>query len=197
MNKYNIGDYVTTKKYKNKGRITEIHGKCPESQSWIDGQSIPVTEEELNGIWYSILCEPSGAVTVSENDVVEVDPFPFTNMWKDDYFKDHKILEVVTTHDGYDQNEEPCKFVEVIREGKLYSINDHRMYELPVDWDGDASYDHCYICGKEIRNKTDDIYWWTDGSHACRDMSPFSFTNGGGCMDILIGRGCQKKYGMK
>lgn len=109
---------------------------------------------------------------------------------------DHKILDVTTIHDGYDHNEEPCKYVVVEKNDKLFSINGHRMYELPVEWDGNVSYDHCYICGKLITNKTDDLYWWTDGSHISRDMSPFSFTNGGGCMDILIGKSCQKKLGL-
>ena len=86
MNKYNIGDYVETKKYNNKGRISEIHGCCPESQSWILGQEIPITEEELDEIWYSILCEPSGSVCVPESDVQQCRSFPFTNIWKDKYF---------------------------------------------------------------------------------------------------------------
>lgn len=88
MNKYQIGDYVVTKKHGHKGRIAEIHGKCPESQVWVMTQDIPVTQEELEGIWYSVLCEPSGSVCVSESDITKIDPFPFTNMWKDEYFKD-------------------------------------------------------------------------------------------------------------
>lgn len=86
MSKFKIGDYVKTKKHGHTGRITDIHGVCPESQWWIDGQKIPVTKDELSGLWYSILCEPAGAAVVSESDLVKVKPFPFTNMWKDKYF---------------------------------------------------------------------------------------------------------------
>lgn len=86
MNKYQIGDFVKTKKNNHRGRITEIHGKCPESGSWINRQTIPVTQDEVNGIWYSVLCQPAGSVVVSESDIVKVEPFPFTNMWKDTYF---------------------------------------------------------------------------------------------------------------
>ena len=108
----------------------------------------------------------------------------------------HEILDTTTVHDGYDHNEEPCKYIVVERDGKLVSINGHKMYKLPVKWNGNVSYNHCYICDREIKNKTNDLYWWTDGSHLCRDMSPFYFTNGGGCMDILIGKDCQKKHGL-
>lgn len=107
-----------------------------------------------------------------------------------------KILDVTTIHEGYDHNEEPCTFTVVTRDNKLVSINGHKMYKSPIEWDGFSSYDHCFICGKEIKNKTSDLHWWTDGSHLCRDMLPFCYTNGGGCMDILIGKDCQKKHGL-
>jgi hypothetical protein len=112
-------------------------------------------------------------------------------------FEDAKCVETIETHDGYDHNQEPCKYVVVTRPDGYYTINGHRMFELPIDWDGDVSYDHCLICGRRIQNKTDDLYWWTDGSHLCRENGPFYYTNGGGCMDVLIGKDCQKKYGLK
>ena len=110
---------------------------------------------------------------------------------------DHKILDVTTIYDGYDSSEEPCKYAVTERDGKLISINEHKMYELPVEWEGDVSQDHCVICERRITNKTDDLYWWTDGSHLCRSLEPFYHTNGGGCMDVLIGKDCQKKHGLK
>ena len=92
MSQFKIGDFVTTKKYGHKGRITDIHGKCPESKSWVNGQEIPLTKDELSEIWYSILCHnPSGgggSVVVPESDVIKIEQFDFINLWASDYFKD-------------------------------------------------------------------------------------------------------------
>ena len=86
MNKYNIGDYVITKKHGNKGRISDIHARCPQPPYWIEGQTVPVTEQELQGLWYSVLCHPSGSVCVSESDIEKIDPFPFENPWNEETF---------------------------------------------------------------------------------------------------------------
>ncbi len=106
------------------------------------------------------------------------------------------LMDTTEIHDGHDCNEEPCKYEVVEKDGKLVSINGHKMYKSPVEYDGSSSLDRCYICSKQIKKVTDDVTWWTDGSHLCKHNEPFYFTNGGGCMDILIGKDCQKKHGL-
>lgn len=101
-----------------------------------------------------------------------------------------------TVHDGHDINEKPCKYEVVTKNGELISINGHKMFKSPVDWDGSSSHDRCYICCKPIKNITNDVTWWTDESHLCKHNEPFYFTNGGECMDIVICKDCQKKHGL-
>jgi heat shock protein HspQ len=85
-----LGDYVRTKNHGHRGRVVAIHTsffRTGENKQWLDGQEIPVTEEERLGKWYSILCIDGGSVLVSESDIVEKEnPYPLNNVWESEYF---------------------------------------------------------------------------------------------------------------
>ena len=82
-----LGSYVRTRKYGYTGRVTQVHlSGCPQGPAWQMGQSIPLTPEEIEGVWFSVLVQPAGAVVVSASDVEKVEPFEFTNPWADEYF---------------------------------------------------------------------------------------------------------------
>lgn len=82
-----LGDFVTESNYGRKGRVTAIHTDCPESQSCIDGQTIPVTKWEQNAErWISILLDDGGSIVVTENKLTVVEPFKMRNNWYAHYF---------------------------------------------------------------------------------------------------------------
>lgn len=82
-----IGDYIVTSKYGYTGRVYNKHYGCPEDKNWIKSQSIPITENELDEIWYSILVHPKGAVVVPESDITKIRKFKFENPWNDFLFE--------------------------------------------------------------------------------------------------------------
>jgi len=86
-----LGEYVVTGKYGYRGRVTGIHSsfsRTGESERWLDGQEIPVTKEEREGKWYSVLCKDGGSVLVSERDIVaKEEPYDLNNVWEDEYFE--------------------------------------------------------------------------------------------------------------
>ena len=57
-----LGDWVVSMNYGYEGRVTEVHHWCPESEAWIAGQSVPVTDEQRKGRWVSVLVHGGGAV---------------------------------------------------------------------------------------------------------------------------------------
>lgn len=85
-----LGEYVRTKKHGHRGRVKAIYplfSETGESQEWLNAQRVPVTEEELNGRWYGVLCKDGGSVLVSESDIVEKEkPYDLNNLWEDEYF---------------------------------------------------------------------------------------------------------------
>ena len=85
-----LGEYVKTKNHGHRGRVTAVYhsfNETRENEEWVKGQTIKVTEEELKGRWYSVLCFEGGSVLVSENDIVEKEePYPLNNLWENDYF---------------------------------------------------------------------------------------------------------------
>jgi hypothetical protein len=88
-----LGDWVQAENYGYIGRVTEIHHWCPEGPAWIQGQSIPVTEEQVNGRWVSILIQGGGAAvqpisTVRVLDETEVPATALDNLWAEVYFRD-------------------------------------------------------------------------------------------------------------
>lgn len=83
-----LGDYVTTTKHGYIGRVYIVDHRCPESEGWIAGQSIPVTDDERNERWVSILTHPAGAIVTPMSDCTLIEPFEFHNPWADMYFRD-------------------------------------------------------------------------------------------------------------
>lgn len=71
------------------GRVTAIHHGCPESKAWIAGQQIPVTREQLDDYWVSVLLDGGGSVVqpIGTLTVMEVSPGQrLDNTWTDFYF---------------------------------------------------------------------------------------------------------------
>jgi hypothetical protein len=83
-----LGTFVQTHKHGHVGRVYDIHLEgCPQGAAWQMGQDIPLVEGEANDVWYSVLCEPSGAVVVSARDIERIEPLAeFHNPWNDEYF---------------------------------------------------------------------------------------------------------------
>ncbi len=82
-----LGDYVQENRYGRRGRITQIHFQCPQGAAWQMGQEIPLTDEEINSRWVSILVDGGGAMVTPMTDCEIVEPFDFTNLWEDFYFR--------------------------------------------------------------------------------------------------------------
>lgn len=85
-----LGDWVRCDRHGYIGRVTAIHHQCPESPAWIAGQDIPVTAEQRDGVWVSVLVDHGGSV-VMPIDTVEplaVHPPLLNNRWADFYFRD-------------------------------------------------------------------------------------------------------------
>lgn len=83
-----LGDYVQTRRFGSRGRVTKLHWSCPESEEWQSIQTGLAPEQFTQERWASILCQPAGAVVVPFSDVEVVEPFPFTNPYAADYFRD-------------------------------------------------------------------------------------------------------------
>jgi hemimethylated DNA binding protein len=85
-----LGDFVRTKTYNFRGRIYRKHHNAALSQEdpgWFNGQEIPISKEEMNEPWYSILVHEGGAVMVSERDIIEIEePYEFDNHYVSFYF---------------------------------------------------------------------------------------------------------------
>jgi hypothetical protein len=83
-----LGDFVKTTKHRYTGRVYMIHHSCPQDGAWIAGQTVPVTDDERNEHWVSILVHPSGSIVTPMSDCTVIDPFEFHNPWADMYFRD-------------------------------------------------------------------------------------------------------------
>ena len=86
-----LGDFVITKKYRYRGRVYAKYHNAKgtnEEDWWFEQQQIPFTQEEMEGRWYSILCENGGSVLVPENDILEIEePYELKNNWESNYFR--------------------------------------------------------------------------------------------------------------
>jgi len=69
-----LGSWVSTKNYGYTGLITSLSIAGDSDDEWFDSQSIPVTEEQRNGIWVSVLVHGGGAVLVALDEVTEIAP---------------------------------------------------------------------------------------------------------------------------
>jgi len=89
-----LGSYVKTAPHGYEGRVTAKHdnfSRTNEDEDWLAMQNIPITEEQKNGIWYSILCRGGGSILVPENNVEIVEPFELNNdYWEKYYFGESK-----------------------------------------------------------------------------------------------------------
>lgn len=59
-----LGDWVRTTTHGHVGRVYAIHHYCPEDESWLACQSIPVPAELVDKPWCSVLVDGGGAVVV-------------------------------------------------------------------------------------------------------------------------------------
>ena len=86
-----LGDWVVTDNYGYVGRVYAVHHDCPEGPAWIAAQDIPVTEEQLRGLWVSILVHGGGAVVQPISTVRVLDeseaPAALRNLYADMYFR--------------------------------------------------------------------------------------------------------------
>lgn len=85
---FTVGDYVSTEFRGLRGRVTQVHGSCPENADWLAMQSAPLSDDERagRGLWVSILLSPTGAVVIPISDVRHIEPFPFRNPAGEKYF---------------------------------------------------------------------------------------------------------------
>ncbi len=67
-----LGDWVRAR-HGIVGRVDAIHHRCPESEEWMAMQLIPITDEQKNGLWVSVLCDGGGAVVNPIDDVEVLD----------------------------------------------------------------------------------------------------------------------------
>jgi len=84
---WHLGDYVEDD-YGRKGRIYELHYGCPESEEWIKAQCKPVSAQERNVRWASILVHNSGAIASPVSRLIHIDAFPFCHRDMADFFTD-------------------------------------------------------------------------------------------------------------
>lgn len=91
-----LGSYVRSARHGHIGRVTDIDlsfaftGEAgrhdDDGEGWLAGQTIPVSEEQRQGRWISILVHNGGAVLVPVDSVEVIEPFPFVNDFAAFYF---------------------------------------------------------------------------------------------------------------
>jgi hypothetical protein len=57
-----FGDYVQTDRHGYRGRVYKFERLTNADQAWVDGQSLKVTIEDIQGEWVGILVHDGGAV---------------------------------------------------------------------------------------------------------------------------------------
>ncbi len=76
--KYNappfLGDYIQTTQHGYLGRVYKTHYGCPQDRAWINQQSIPVTEEQMDEKWVSVLVHGGGAIVTWASDCTVIGP---------------------------------------------------------------------------------------------------------------------------
>lgn len=84
-----LGDHVeTTGTHKYRGRVTQIHHFCPESDAWLACQTDTSVRTRKDDPWASILVHQGGAVVIPFEYVKVVEPFDFDNEYGLFYFRD-------------------------------------------------------------------------------------------------------------
>lgn len=81
-----LGDYVETSTYGYRGRVTDMHHRCPQGEAWLVGQRDQSVREHVEEPWVSILVHNGGAVVVPRATTRVVAPFPFVNDFAKFYF---------------------------------------------------------------------------------------------------------------
>lgn len=83
-----LGDWVCDQ-YGRIGRVYAKHYSCPEGETWLAGQVIPVTDSQRNGAWCSVLVHNSGSVVqpVCTLRLVENPPANLDNRCSEFYFR--------------------------------------------------------------------------------------------------------------
>lgn len=81
-----LGQYVRTTRHGYTGRVVQRHYSCPETADWIASQSLPLTPEQVDGPWVSILVHDGGAIVTPEDSVEVIPRFVFRHRDRDDYF---------------------------------------------------------------------------------------------------------------
>lgn len=83
-----LGDFVETTTHKYRGRVTDVHHWCPESDAWLAGQQPePLTHRKMDR-WISVLVHDGGSVVVPDDLARRIEPFEFRNPWASFYFRE-------------------------------------------------------------------------------------------------------------
>jgi hypothetical protein len=84
-----LGDWVRDQ-YGRIGRVTEKHYCCPEDEQWLSMQVRPVTPEQMEEPWCSVLVHNSGAVVQPISTLAKLDSPPpsLNNRWARFYFRE-------------------------------------------------------------------------------------------------------------
>jgi hypothetical protein len=84
-----LGDWVRDQ-YGRIGRVTEKHYICPQDEQWLSMQTIPVTPEQMEEPWCSVLVHNSGAVVQPISTLCKLDNHPESlhNPWTSFYFRE-------------------------------------------------------------------------------------------------------------
>ena len=85
MNTIEHGSYVECTRHGYKGRVYGF--KRNPSYIWMKSQEIPVTQEQMDGLWVNILGNGGGAVCMPLDSVIKIEPFKFNNPYASDNFR--------------------------------------------------------------------------------------------------------------
>ena len=88
-----LGDYVQDFNTGYRGRVIKkdfCFSSTGESQEWLDGQFFPVSKEDLNKNWYTVLVHDAGSILVPESRLSSIEPIDIVNPWYSFYFGQSK-----------------------------------------------------------------------------------------------------------
>lgn len=88
VDNFAFGDYVQTSRHNFKGRILEFVTLCDNKivRDWLKEQSLPVTDQQRDGVWVRILVHNGGSVLAPADSVSKIEAFDFKNRDADKCF---------------------------------------------------------------------------------------------------------------
>jgi hypothetical protein len=84
-----LGDWVRDQ-YGRIGRVVRKHHTCPEGEQWLSAQVRPVTLEQVDEPWCSVLIHGMGSVVQPISTLCKLDNHPesLNNPWTSFYFRE-------------------------------------------------------------------------------------------------------------